>query len=294
MVFFIALGTRLAFGNFTALLPAIIISSIIVIIVKPLIILIIMGFLGYTKNTSFKTAVSLGQVSEFSLVFVILGSKAGLVSSNVLAILTIVALISIAVSTYLIIYANTLFTLFEEHLSAFERRKKHLDHESKQYYELVLFGYQKGGHEFLSLFKSLKKRYIVIDYDPDVIDELERKKTSYLYGDATDAELLEEIGLDRAKLVVSTITDHASNILLIKFVERINPNAVIILHAENVTEASFLYELGASYVIIPHYIGSEKITAFIKRSGLNKNEFKKYREKHLTYLETNYSTSEGV
>jgi Kef-type K+ transport system membrane component KefB len=291
VVFFIALGTRLVFGNIVELLPAIIISTLIVVILKPLIVLIIMGFLGYTKSTSFKTAVSLGQLSEFSLVFVILGNKAGLVSADLLAVLTIVALISIAISTYLIIYADKLFSMFEEHLTMFERRKHHLERESKLRYDLVLFGYQKGGHEFMSLFKSLKKRYIVIDYDPEVIDELERRKINYLYGDATDAELLEEVGLDQAKLIVSTITDHASNIFLIKLLERINPQAVTILHAENVAEAAALYELGASYVIIPHYIGSEKISAFIKRSGLKKSEFKKYREKHLSYLETHYASS---
>ncbi|GAC1481137.1 MAG: cation:proton antiporter [Candidatus Saccharimonadales bacterium] len=294
VVFFIALGTRLAFSDFVSLLPAIIICTLLVVIAKPLIVLIIMGLLGYTKRTSFKVAVSLGQLSEFSLVFVILGHKAGLVSANLVGILTIVALISIACSSYAIIYADKLFDVFEEHLSLFERRKRHLDRESRSHYDLVLFGYQKGGHEFLNVFRSLKKHYIVVDYDPDVIDNLEQQKVNYLYGDATDAELLDEIGLDRAKLVVSTITDHSSNLFLVKLLDRINPRAVTILHAENAADAASLYELGASYVVIPHYIGSEKISAFIKRSGLKKSEFKKYREKHLQYLEAHYSSSAGA
>ena len=40
--------------------------------------------------------------------------------------------------------------------------------------------------------------------------------------------------------------------------------------------------------MLPHYIGSEKIGAFIKKSGLKKSEFKKYREKHLAYLQSHY------
>lgn len=292
IVFFIALGTRIAFGNLGQLLPAILIACAITVIFKPLIILTIMGLMSYTKRTSFKTAVSMAQISEFSLVFVILGNRQGLVSDNLVSVITMVALISIAVSTYLIIYSDKLFTVSERFLSMFERRKTHFEHESRYHYDLVLFGYQKGGHEFVNVFKALKKRYIVIDYDPEIIDTLEHKKIDYLYGDAMDIELLEEAGLDKAKLIVSTITDHETNKFLVHLLEDINPHAVVILHGESVREAAELYEAGASYVIIPHYIGSEKIGSFIKKSGLKKSEFKKYREKHLAYLESHFSPSE--
>ncbi len=288
VVFFIALGTRLTFTNIGLLLPAILLGSFIVIVLKPLVVLIIMGLMGYTKRTSFKAALTMAQVSEFSLVFVVLGNKQGLVSNDLVSILTFVTLISIAVSTYLILYSDKLFVLFERDLSMFERDRHHFEHESRQHFDLVLFGYQKGGREFVKVFKSLKKPFVVIDYDPEVIDTLEHHQTDYVYGDAADIELLEEVGLDKSKLIVSTISDHETNVFLTKLINEINEHAVIILHAENVQEAAELYELGASYVLIPHYIGSEKIGAFIRRSGLKKSEFKKYREKHLAYLQTHY------
>jgi voltage-gated potassium channel Kch len=174
----------------------------------------------------------------------------------------------------------------------FESRKTHFEQESRHHYDLVLFGYQKGGHEFVSVFKALKKKYIVIDYDPDVIDVLKHRKIEYLYGDAMDIELLEEAGLDKAKLIVSTISDHETNKFLMHLLKKINPHAVVILHGETVREAAELYDEGASYVIIPHYIGSEKIGSFIKKSGLKKSEFKKYREKHLAYLESHFAPSD--
>jgi Kef-type K+ transport system membrane component KefB/voltage-gated potassium channel Kch len=297
VVFFIALGTRLNFDNFSSLLPAIALSTAVVIFVKPFVVLLSMGMLGYTKRTSWKTAASLAQLSEFSLVFIILGNKNGLVSDSLVAITTMVALISIAYSTYIIIYSDKLFSLFETKLNLFERRKTHFEQDSSgrhKHYELVLFGYHKGGHEFLKVFQSLKKPYIVIDYDPEVVEVLEHREIEYLYGDATDIELLEEAGIDKAKLIVSTISDHESNLFLIKLLEKINPNAVVLCHAETVEEAAELYELGASYVIMPHYIGSEKIGAFIKRSGLKKSEFKEYREKHLTYLQSHFADEEDL
>lgn len=288
VVFFIALGTRLSFMNFGLLLPAILLGSFIVIVLKPLVVLIIMGLMGYTKRTSFKAAIAMAQVSEFSLIFVVLGNKQGLVSNDLVSVLTFVTLISIAVSTYLILYADKLFLLFERDLSLFERRKHHFERESRHRFDLVLFGYQKGGHEFVKVFKGLKKPFVVIDYDPEVIDILEAQHVNYIYGDAGDIELLEEVSLDKTKLIVSTISDHETNVFMTKLLSEINPHAVIILHADTVEEAAELYELGASYVVIPHYIGSEKIGAFIRKSGLKKSEFKKYREKHLAYLQTHY------
>lgn len=284
VVFFISLGTRLVFNDIGSLIPLIVISSLVVIVLKPLIILFIMGRMGYTKRTSFKAAVAMGQVSEFSLVFVILGARAGLVSTDLVAIVTVVALISIAASTYFIMYSDKIFGLLDQYLTAFERRKVHKEHDPKSHYDLVLFGYLRGGHEFVKLFQSLHKPNVVIDYDPDVIDTLERQKVNYIYGDATDIELLEEIGLEYSKLVVSTMTDFDTNAFLVKLLENINPRAVVICHGENAAEAQSLYEMGASYVMVPHYIGSEKISSFIRRTGLNKTEFKKYREKHLVYL----------
>jgi len=290
IVFFITLGTRLCFGHIGLLLPVIIFGSFIVIVIKPLIVMTIMGLLGYTKRTSFKTAVATAQISEFSLVFIILGNKQNMIGDDLVAIITIIALISIACSAYMIIYADKLYAVFEQHLSMFEKHKKPQtrEYERRRGYDMVLFGYHKGGQEFLKLFAGMKQSYLIVDYDPEVIDILERQKADYVYGDATDIELLEEISLDKAKLIVSTITDFDTTVFLAKLLNDKQSSAVFICHADMVAEADELYELGVSYVMMPHYIGSEKISAFIKRSGLNKNEFRRFRKKHMEYLHSHY------
>ncbi len=290
VVFFIALGTQLRFDNIYNYLGDIFAFLVVVILIKPFVVLTIMGLMGYTKQTSFKASTALAQTSEFSLVFITLAYKQGQVSAELVTTLTLVTLLSIAYSTYVIMYSEQLFGYFQRHLGLFERRKTQYEQQiTKHHYDLVLFGYHKGGHEFLRVFKSLKKRYIVIDYDPEIIDLLEHQKIEYLYGDATDIELLHEAGIEKSKLLVSTISDHDTNIFLVKLMERINPHSVVICHADNVAQAAQLYELGASYVMMPHYIGSEKIGTFIKNSGLKKSEFKKFREKHLDYLTEHFS-----
>lgn len=288
VVFFISLGTRLDFTGLGSLLPIIIISSAVVIILKPFIVSVIMGIMGYTKRTSFKAGLATAQVSEFSLILMILANKQGMVSDRLVSIITLIALISIACSAYMILYSDQLFMFFEKYSLLFERKKANKERETKTNYELVLFGYRKGGHEFLKVFRSLKKRFVVVDYDPDVIDMLEHQKVNYVFGDVADLELLEEIGLERVKLVVSTITDPAATLHLVQLLASINSSAIVICHADTIAQATELYQAGASYVMMPHYIGSKRIGSLIKRNGFRHNNFKHIREKHLEYLQSRY------
>ncbi len=288
VIFFIALGTQLSFSNFGALWLPVLVFTIIVMVLKPFVVMTIMGVLGYTRNTSFKTSGALAQISEFSLVFVILGASQGIIRADIVNIITIVALITIATSSYAITYSNQIYNLLEKQLVMFERRKTHSEREKAKVYDMVLFGYNKGGNEFIRTMEHMKKRSVVVDYDPEVIDILERKHIPYLYGDVTDLELLDEVNLASAKLVVSTVSDHETNKFLASYLDKVNEDAVFVCAAETAEQASELYEQGASYVMMPHYIGSEKISTFIKNKGMSKAEFKKFREKHLAYLQTHY------
>jgi len=289
VVFFIVLGTQLSFGHFSAIWLPVLVLSLVVILFKPLVTMIIMGALSYTKNTSFKASTSLAQISEFSLVMIMLARQQGLVRGNITDIITIVALITIAVSAYAITYSNSLYSLFSQNLSLFERRKTKIENIKFQNYDMVLFGYKKGGSEFIRVINQMKKSFVVVDYDPEVVDIMTEKNIHFIYGDATDIELLEELNLSRAKLIVSTISDHNTNLFLVRWLEHANPSAVFVCAAETANEASILYQEGVSYVMMPHYIGSEKISSFIKRNGFNKTEFRKFREKHLLYLQNHYA-----
>jgi Kef-type K+ transport system membrane component KefB len=292
IVFFISLGSRLSLVGFGANLKLLILSCLIVIVLKPLIVMLTISFAGYTKQTSFKTAISLGQISEFSLVLILLGNTSGMVPENVVNVITITALFTIAWSAYSINYSDFFYRLFRKPLGFLERgvlkKDKILaDHQ----YDLILFGYKKGGQEFIRLFQELGKKFVVVDYDPEVIELMDHQHMNSIFGDGTDIELLEEIGIDKAKLVVSMITDNSANIFLVKLINKINPKSIVIVHAENVEQATELYDLGASYVVMPHYIGNENIGAFIKNSALKKSEFVKYQQKHVNYIKSHYSLS---
>lgn len=286
VLFFIVLGESLNLHNLSAGLGAALVLAALVIILKPLTITGLLGWRGYTKRVSFKAGINLSQISEFSIVLVVLAASVGMINPDISAIITLVAIITIATSTYLMAYDDKLFAKFDSlNLWLFEKRAIYTETRSISNYPAILFGYQKGGQEFVKLFHQMNQDYVVIDYDPEIIDVLQHHKINHLYGDVTDIELLEEAGVAKAKLIVCTITDFHSSLFLLKYLERKNSNSVVIVEADNPGQATELYENGASYVILPHFIGSEHISAFVKRSGLQKSAFKKERAKHLRSLE---------
>lgn len=284
VLFFIGLGEELGLDNLSsALVPALIFSAVI-LVSKPLLIMASLGWLGYTKQTSFKTAVHLSQISEFSIVLIVLAVSTGIASQNMIAITTLTALITIAVSAYLMKYDDRLYKRFAGPLGVFERKKTKKEIKSLGHYPLMLLGYNEGSNSFVKTFRAMKKRYIVIDYDPDVIESLERQHIHHLYGDVTDTELLEEIDVHKSELIISTITSATTNRLLVDYIMKANPKAVFICHANTFDEAEHLYKSGASYVLMPHHIGDEHINQFIKRNGASPGAFTKHRRDQLTQL----------
>jgi Kef-type K+ transport system membrane component KefB/Trk K+ transport system NAD-binding subunit len=288
VIFFIVMGANLQLGDVLSQLPLALVFSAIILVRNPLSIMLPLGVFGHTKRNSFKVGILLAQVSEFSLIFIILAQQIGLVDGKVVSLITLIALITIAASCYGILYDDELFEKLQKSFRFFESSRQDKT-EKKVTYDIVQFGYNKGGSELIKMFKKMpRKSLVVVDYDPEVIDHLHNKKVHFIYGDATDIELLDELNLAKSKLIVSTITHFPTNRLLIEYVEKINPSAVIITRADSAADAAELYGLGASYVMVPHFVGTEKLGTFIARHGLNRSDFSKYKEKHLAQLKTHY------
>ncbi len=284
VLFFIGLGESLQLGSLSsAIVPALIFSAV-ALIVKPTLMMTSLGLLGYTKQTSFKTGVHLSQISEFSVILMVLAATSGLVSDRLVTIITLTALITIAVSAYLMKYDDSLYKKFNKQLSIFERSETKKELKSLRHYPLVLFGYRQRGSAYVRTFRKMKKPFIVVDYNPDIIDSLERQRINHLYGDATDTELLEEIDIHHAELVISTIDDPTANNMLASHITKANDKAVFICHAAKLSDADELYKSGATYVLMPHYIGNQHIDDFLERYGSNKQAFTKYRKDHLLNL----------
>ena len=180
VVFFIVLGESLTLSNLgQALLPAIALS-LVVILFKPLMVMTGLGLLGYTKRTSFKAGLPIAQISEFSLILVVIAQGYGLVSPLTSAIVALVAIITIGATTYLMHYDDELYAGLEHRLRLFERRIVKEESKTNADYPVVMFGYHKGGQEFAKVFREMRRRFNVVHYIPEVIEQLESQRNNFM------------------------------------------------------------------------------------------------------------------
>ncbi len=254
LIFFVILGSSLVFSNFSGLVLPIIVFSLFVLIGNPLIVLIIMGFLGYRKRTGFLCGITVAQISEFSLIMVALGLKLGHLNEKVVSLITAVGIITITLSTYMIIYSEKIFRKISRFLSVFERRVKKQEYlgEFDISKPIVLIGGHRVGQNIAEyLFKD---DLLVIDFDPDIVAQMKKRNYNVIFGDIADEEIMERANLNSARLVICTSPNLEDNLRILdealKGVHQ-KERPKVILRAEDEKDAEVLYQYGADYVILP-------------------------------------------
>ncbi len=284
ILFFILLGSQMMFNNISRFIVPAIIFSLFVLVAKPIVVMILMGLLGYKKKTGFQAGISLAQISEFSLILIALGVKVGHLNAEILSFATIVGLVTIAGSSYLIPYSDRIYTNLAKYLVIFERKTAGKEERGIRDYDVILFGYNRIGYDILGAFKTLKRKFLVVDYNPETVENLTKKRIDCRYGDASDEEFLNELNLDKAKMVVSTIPESETNALVISKIRKTNKKAIIMVISHSLEETDMLYKKGATYVIMPHFLGGSHASMMIGKYGLDNEGFLKERQKHFKYL----------
>ena len=287
IIFFIILGLQIQISNFGKILVNALIFSAVALFVKPFIIMFLMKGFGYTKRTNFLVGVTLSQISEFSVIVLGLGVVMGHILPEIANTIILTLVITILISTYATMYSEWIYLKTARFWDFFEKkriREKRKERKLKKKYDVILFGYNRIGFSILTSLKKIKKRYLVIDYNPDIIKDLTKFHISALYGDAFDLELLEDLPLDELKMGISTIPDLESNRLLLQSIRNVNKKAIIILRAHSIEEALMLYELGANYVLTPHFLGGEYVAKMIRHSHLDKKDYESEKKKHIRML----------
>ncbi|MBI2030358.1 cation:proton antiporter [Candidatus Kaiserbacteria bacterium] len=286
LIFFILLGAQMVLSQFSTIFFAAIILSIFVLIGNPLIMFVLMNLLGYRTKTSFFAGLTVAQISEFSLIMVALGYSLGHISQEVVSLVTLVGIITIAGSTYFVLYADHLYGALRGVLEFISVRKRHHREvtEGNDSPDAIIFGYDRVGHEFVSVIVEVSSNYLVVDYNPQSIKRLQKQQIPFRYGDAEDVEFLQDIGFQTARLIVSSIPDHATNLLLVRLYRKENPTGIIVVLAHQLRDAEELYMAGASYVVMPHHLGAHHAALMIARHGFDPGEFEKERNLHLKKL----------
>lgn len=208
LFFFLELGARLEFTNAGQQITEAAIFSVFVLIGNPLIVVAIMTLMRYPVRVGFLAGLTVAQISEFSLILATLGLSLGHITGATVSLITVVGLITIGGSTYLIHYSHQIYASLERWLNKLDRtdRRKaaepagaHADHD------VILYGLGRFGGLLATELAQAGHRVLAVDFDPHRVARNVRPDVTAVFGSAEDVHFLESLPLSRARCVVSAI-----------------------------------------------------------------------------------------
>jgi len=257
LFFFVDLGAHLKLSVLgPQLAPALLLSSF-VLVGNPLIVMVIMGTMGYRKRTGFLAGLTVAQISEFSLMLAALGMRLGHIDDDAVALITLVGLVTITLSTYLILYSHTIYERIAPALSWVERKNTSRETametivEPQLGFDVIVFGLGRFGNHLASKLIERGRRVLDVDFDPDLVSRLREAGHSVVYGDAEDPDFASTLPLASARWVVSSVPQLSVNLALLHALSRHGYSGRIAATAHNDHDEARLREAGCDLILLP-------------------------------------------
>lgn len=260
LFFFIELGASLELRSLGAQVGAAVVLVLFTLLCKPMIVIAIMGRLGYRKRTSFLTGVSMGQISEFSLILASLGCSLGHLDRGALGLVTMVGLVTFGLSAYMIVGSHRLYERVAPALDLFEKPMKQDDasHDGDGGYQVVLFGLGRFGSRIVEVMQARGVRVLGADFDPQVLQEWSARGLPVRYADATDPEFGESLPLHDARWVVCAAPELQANLTVLRTLREHGFTGRIAATSHGPSHVDRLRKAGADLVLQPFADAAEQ------------------------------------
>lgn len=257
LFFFVDLGAKLELSMLGVELGAALVLSVFVLIGNPLIVMAIMGWMGYRRRTGFLAGLTVAQISEFSIIFVAMGITLGHVGVSTLGLTTLVGLITITLSTYMILYSQILFERLAPWLRVFERAsptrelalEQHLQENLPM--EVVVIGLGRYGSRLMRQLRHAGVGVLGVDFDPETLAMLRKADFSVRFGDGEDPAFLETLPLADAKWIVSSLPTRDGNLAFLHALKSVEFHGQVAAVAREAPHKRQLEAAGVSRVFNP-------------------------------------------
>jgi Kef-type K+ transport system membrane component KefB len=276
LFFFINLGAGLDLSTLGSQIGAAIVLSVFVLIGNPLIVMIIMGYMGYRKRTGFLAGLTVAQISEFSLILAALGYTLGHIDQVTVGLVTLVGLITISASTYMILYSQKLYEWLAPFLGVFERqnpfRETEFDQETPAVKtDVIVFGLGRFGLQIAQGFQAKGLHVLGVDFNPELLQKSALHGVPTRYGDAEDPEFLLSLPFSETQWIVSSLQDVKVNLALLKCLKTEGVDAKVALTSHYASDSEVLRQAGADLLLIPYQDAAteavERVFNFTKDNG---------------------------
>lgn len=280
LFFFLGLGAGLDLSTLGAQVGPAMVLSLFVLIGNPLIVLAIMGFMGYRKRTGFLAGLTVAQISEFSLIFMAMGLTLGHVAPEAVGLVTLVGLVTIALSVYMITWSHKLYAWMEPWLGIFERRIAFREQaegtpgaEGRQH-DVIVLGLGRYGCRIGHGLMAAGLRPLGVDFDPEALKNWRAMGLDATLGDATDPEFLTHLPLGGVRAVVSamprqrgTLTEADGHAALVQALKEAGFAGQVAITVDRAAEGARYREMGATLILSPFEDAAEAAVARLVEAG---------------------------
>jgi hypothetical protein len=242
--------------------------------------------MGYRKRTGFLAGLTVAQISEFSLILGALGLSLGHIDADTMGLITLVGLITISASTYMILYSHPLYEKMSPWLGMFERKRAYREEIGDQTtgensVDIILFGLGRFGSSIAHELRQRGHRVLGVDFDPDLVRKQEESGYAVRYGDAEDPEFLASLPLAQATWVVCSVREMSVNLTLLHGLRDYNYKGRVAVTVHTIADAKQLQQAGANQVLMPYAdaaaeaidklfdTGAEKKAESVQQNGEN-------------------------
>jgi Kef-type K+ transport system membrane component KefB len=252
LFFFIDLGARIEVSDFGGQIGAAIVLSLFVLIGNPLIVMVLMGAMRYRKQVGFLAGLTVAQISEFSLILVALGLSLGHIGTDTVSLVTIVGLVTIGLSTYLILNSHALYRRLAPALSVFERRTtRDLPVAEPVDIDVIVLGAGRYGSQLAANLQRTGTAVLAVDHDPASLETLAGLGVATLYGDAEEPEFAFALPLDQASWVVSTLPRVEGTLAALAGLSAAGYTGRVAASARSPADSDLLHAAGVERVLLP-------------------------------------------
>jgi Kef-type K+ transport system membrane component KefB len=263
-LFFVGLGMTIPVPTLNLLFLMLVVSMFLVVS-RLVTVFIPLHFMRLGHRVSLLPAINLCQISELSLVLLTLGAASGDVSPNSISIAAFAFAFLAVDSTYTILKNDEILRRTSPWLTKFGFRDFEAGTPVPDGHtapSIFLLGFSWVASSLLEEITrnrpTLLPQLRVVDYNPHVYERLRRRGVQVVYGDISQRETLLHAGLGLAKIIICSLPDTvlkgSSNLLLLRHVRELNPDAQIIVHANRLADVPELYAANASYVATPRLL----------------------------------------
>ena len=258
LFFFIDLGVQIDIGHIGAALVPAILLSLFVLVGKPIMIMTLVGGFRYSKHTAISAGLTMGQISEFSLILAALGLGLGHIDKQTMGLITLIGLITFALSTYMILYSNRLnrwvapaFESIKSRLHFGEERRPDSEKAAPFLFDTIVFGLGRYGRNLVQELQRHGHSVLCVDFDPERVRFWRQRGLATIYGDLEDMELFHALPLDDVRWVVSTIPGRDKCLVLLHALQQNGFVGVTALTADTMQHREYLLAAGADVVLLP-------------------------------------------